>query len=81
MITSEIRPPAPASFIGLQNGFGDPPIELFTLTAAVGEHPEHSTVSRQTLERHGFAVPRREELLRDLALMPQPHRELTSAAG
>jgi hypothetical protein len=49
---------APATFIGMQEGFGKtPPIELFTLKAPVGEHPAGSTVSRHTLERHGFFVP------------------------
>jgi hypothetical protein len=80
-MTSEIRPPAPANFIGLQDGFGDPPIELFTLTEQVGEHPARSTVSRQTLERHGFAVPLREELMAALARLPRPHRTLATANG
>jgi hypothetical protein len=45
----------PATFIGLQFGFGDmPPIELYTLLAPLGDHPVGSTVSRQTLEKHGF---------------------------
>lgn len=77
----ENRPPAPANFIGLQDGFGDAPIELFTLTESVGEHPAHSTVSRQTLERYGFAVPLREELMARLARLPRPHRALATANG
>lgn len=48
---------APAIYVGLQPGFRhQPPIELYTLLAPVGEHPAGSTVSRQTLERHGFRI-------------------------
>ena len=37
-----------------------PAFELYTLVHKVGEHPAGSTVSRQTLENHGFSVvPRR----------------------
>jgi len=44
----------PAIFVGLQAGFRQqPPIELYNLMAPVGEHPAGSTVSRQTLEKHG----------------------------
>jgi hypothetical protein len=51
-------PYAPAKFIGIQEGFGlVPPVELYTLDAPVGEHPVGSSVSRQTLERHGYQVP------------------------
>ena len=47
--------PAPALFLGIQPGFGDvSPIELYVLLSPVGHHPVGSTVSRQTLERHGF---------------------------
>ncbi|MDI1337042.1 MAG: hypothetical protein PSU94_12740 [Lacunisphaera sp.] len=48
---------APATFIGIQEGFGvRPPEELYTLHTPVGEHPVGSTVSRSTLEKHGFSV-------------------------
>ena len=47
----------PASFLGLQPGYKcRPPLELYTLLVPVGEHPAGSTVSRQTLERHGFLL-------------------------
>ena len=45
----------PAFYVGIQPGYQNlPPIELYTLVAPVGEHPAGSTVSRQTLEKHGF---------------------------
>ena len=45
----------PAIYVGLQPGFRCvPAIELYTLLAPVGDHPVGSTVSRQTLEKHGF---------------------------
>jgi hypothetical protein len=48
---------APAIYIGLQPGFGQmPAFELYTLQDQVGEHPAGSTVSRQTLENHGFSM-------------------------
>ena len=48
---------APAIYAGLQPGFRhQPPIELYTLLAPVGDHPAGSTVSRQTLEKHGFRL-------------------------
>lgn len=46
---------APADFIGIQEGFG--PLhaeELYNLLTPVGAHPAGSTVSRTTLEKHGF---------------------------
>ena len=58
MAASEFSPAAPATFIGIQDGFGlMPPIELYNLHTPVGEHPAGSSVSRQTLEKHGYAVP------------------------
>ncbi len=49
---------APAVFIGTQSGFGImPDMDLFNLTRDIEGHPEGSTVSRQTLEAHGFLVP------------------------
>jgi len=46
--------PTSAIFVGLQAGFRkQPPIELYNLIAPVGVHPAGSTVSRQTLEKHG----------------------------
>lgn len=51
-------PPAPAKFIGVQHCWGlTPDIELFNMTATVGELIEGSTVSRDTLEKAGFFVP------------------------
>jgi hypothetical protein len=50
--------PAPAFFIGVQQGFAHlPDIELFNLTEQVGIHTAGSTVSRNTLEKHGYTVP------------------------
>lgn len=46
---------APALFLGIQPGFGEvAAIELYVLLSPVGHHPVGSTVSRQTLERHGY---------------------------
>jgi len=48
---------APAIFKGVQEGIAHlPAVELYTLTAPVGVHPAGSTVSRGTLERHGYAI-------------------------
>jgi hypothetical protein len=48
---------ATAVFLGVQPGYLHlPPIELFNLLAPVGEFPVGSTVSRQTLESHGYSV-------------------------
>ena len=47
----------PAIYVGLQAGFRQqPPIELYNLLAQVGDHPAGSTVSRQTLEKHGVSL-------------------------
>ena len=47
---------APAQFIGIQPGFADQSaIELYVLLSPVAHHPVGSTVSRQTLERHGYS--------------------------
>lgn len=47
---------APAVFLGIQPGFDHhAPIELYVLLSPVGHHPVGSTVSRQTLERHGYS--------------------------
>lgn len=63
---------APAYFIGVQSGFdGAGSIDLFTLTRPVGEHPVDSTVSRQTLEKHGYHVPPRAELMKTLRVRPR----------
>ena len=49
---------APAIFIGVQRGYrGVPALELFNLLSPVGNHPVGSTVSRKTLEDHGYIVP------------------------
>lgn len=70
--------PAPAAFIGVQSGLdeGMESIDLFTLTGPVGEHPVDSTVSRQTLEKHGYHVPPRAELMK--TLRPRPRRTLAA---
>jgi hypothetical protein len=47
---------APAQFLGIQPGFENhPSVELYVLLSPVAHHPVGSTVSRQTLERHGFS--------------------------
>ena len=57
-VTAKILRPAPATFIGIQDGFGiTPSVELYNLNAPVGIHPIHSSVSRWTLESHGYYVP------------------------
>jgi hypothetical protein len=49
---------APAIFLGIQPGFNHlPAIELYNLLAKVGHHPPGSTVSRKTLEEHGYVPP------------------------
>lgn len=61
-MTFDLRPLAPATFLGIQDGFGIyPSIALYILREQVGIHPAGSTVSRQTLERHGFAVNEKDE--------------------
>ena len=58
MVAVKTLRPAPATFIGIQDGFGvAPAIELYALTAPVGMHPIRSSVSRRTLESHGYYVP------------------------
>ena len=58
MLAVNNRRLAPATFIGIQDGFGVvPAIELYALTAQVGMHPARSSVSRRTLEAHGYYVP------------------------
>lgn len=54
---------APVQFLGIQPGFRDEAaIELYILLSPVGEHPVGSTVSRRTLERHGYnLMPERPE--------------------
>lgn len=48
---------APAVFLGIQPGYLHlPAIELFNLLVPLGEFPVGSTVSRQTLESHGYRV-------------------------
>jgi hypothetical protein len=57
-VAVKTRRPAPATFIGIQDGFGiAPSVELYNLNAPVGIHPIHSSVSRSTLESHGYYVP------------------------
>ena len=60
-MTSTVPTPAPLSapvlFLGIQPGFdAQSAIELYVLLAPVGHHPVGSTVSRQTLERHGYQM-------------------------
>jgi hypothetical protein len=46
-----------AIYIGTMPGFQNlPAIELYNLLVPVGVHPVGSTVSRTTLEKHGFRV-------------------------
>lgn len=53
------RATIPGYFAGMQDGFGVvPDIELWTLTQPVGIHPAGSTVSRTTIEAHGYSLPR-----------------------
>jgi len=59
-MTDTVQPPksmnAPAVFLGIQPGFDThAAIELYVLLSPVGHHPVGSTVSRQTLERHGYS--------------------------
>lgn len=59
MVTSADTYALPAVYIGTQPGFRSiPAIELYNLLVPVGEHPVGSTVSRSTLERHGWHVPK-----------------------
>ena len=47
-----------ATFVGIQEGFGAiPDFELWNLLIPVGIHPEGSTVSRATIEAHGYRLP------------------------
>ncbi|MGC4072799.1 MAG: hypothetical protein QM760_09810 [Nibricoccus sp.] len=63
---------APAQYVGLQPGFRHlPAIELYNLLAPVGEHPRGSTVSRQTLEKHGYTLPPRRRIRRKFRLSPR----------
>jgi hypothetical protein len=55
----ERKKPAPAVFLGIQEGFpseGIPDIELYNLTEDFAGYPKNSTVSRQTLESNGAVV-------------------------
>lgn len=53
------RATIPAYFTGIQEGGGlVPDIELWTLIHPVGIHPAGSTVSRTTIEAHGYSLPR-----------------------
>ena len=53
----QIRPLAPAVFIGVQEGFGGvPSFRCYNLTAPVGPHPVGSTVSEQTLIAMGYKL-------------------------
>ena len=51
-------PPAPATFLGVQCGYGiTADIELWNLKADIPGHPVGSSVARQTLEAAGYIVP------------------------
>lgn len=57
-IPFDARPLAPAFFVGVQEGFQHlPAIEIYNLTAQLGDVPAGSTVSRATLEDAGFYLP------------------------
>lgn len=48
----------PGEYIGTLPGFRDlPAIDLYNLVVPVGDHPVGSTVSRRTLEKHGYRMP------------------------
>lgn len=65
----------PAVFLGIQPGFNDiPPVELYNLLAPVGRHPVGSTVSRKTLEDHGYALPAFRKTLPGIASRRSPKR-------
>jgi len=52
------RPVAPARFIGTQQGYGMvPDFDLWNLTADLPGHPTDSTVSSETLLKHGYRLP------------------------
>lgn len=62
----------PAVFLGIQPGFKHiPPVELYNLLAPIGHHPVGSTVTRNTLEAHGFKPP--------LFTKPNPNSQTTEA--
>ncbi len=55
---AELRPIAPATFLGWQDGCGViPSFRLYNLTAPVGVHPVRSTISEMTLLAHGYELP------------------------
>ena len=55
LIITGLKPLAPATFLGVQEGWGSlPPIELWNLTADLEGHPVGSTVSRETIEALGY---------------------------
>ena len=49
-----LKPMVKADYCGVMDG-----IELWTILEPIPGHPVGSTVSRQTLERAGFAIPNR----------------------
>ncbi len=62
------RSTLPAYFSGIQEGIAHiPDVELWTLTEPVGIYPVGSTLSRQTIESHGYVLPRALTLGRDAA--------------
>lgn len=62
------KPVAPAEFHAVQEGLpaeGEhpaiPAVELYNLTEDIPDHPKGSTVSRETLEKAGYEVPKLHE--------------------
>lgn len=56
----DLRPLAPATLLGVQEGFGPvPDIELWNLTADIPGYKAGGTVSRGTLIEAGFRLPAR----------------------
>lgn len=63
------KQPAPAEFVGIQEGIGKiPSFELYNLTADIPGHPAGSTVSRETLEKAGFEVPKQAKQAKQAAV-------------
>ncbi len=63
--TELAKPAAPAEFVGVQEGIPGnakfPDMELYNLTKDIPGHNAGSTVTRETLEKAGFKVPKQEK--------------------
>lgn len=73
-VLAQIEPgtPAPADFIGIQEGTGRiPGFELYNLTQDIPGHPAGSTVSRETLESAGYKLPKKPKPAKQNAI-PEP---------